>query len=348
MKSYNSIDSSNMFKAIYDFPDHLREAKVIGESIVLNNKYSKINNIVVAGMGGSAIGGDITRLILQNELKIPMYICRNYKLPNWVDNTTLVICSSYSGNTEESLSAFEDAQNKKAQIIAISTGGILSKQINELKLDLIIIPSGLQPRAALALSFVPMLYLFKSLKLIKSNSINDLIKAIDKIELKREIYNKETNENPAYLLSKNIYKTLPIIYGENESSAILAVRWKGQLSENAKMLAYHNELPEMNHNEIVGWENNHDLINKISIIWLKDESDHPRITIRQNSTKKIINNLAARHEIVTVEGSTKVERYLNMIHLGDWVSFWCAILHKTDPTPVDKIDNLKEILSKKS
>ena len=348
MKSYNSIDSSNMYKAIYDFPDHLRKAKTIGESIILNNKYSKIKNIVVAGMGGSAIGGDIARLILQNELKIPMYICRNYKLPNWVNNDSLVICSSYSGNTEESLSAFEDAQKKKAQIIAISTGGVLSKKIKELGLDLITIPSGLQPRAALALSFVPMLYLFKSLNLIEIKKINDLIKAIDKIELMRDVYNKETNENPAYLLSKKIYQTLPVIYGENESLAILAVRWKGQLSENAKMLAYHNELPEMNHNEIVGWENNLDLINRISIIWLKDKSDHKRTKIRQNSTKNIIDNLAARHEIISVEGLTKVERYLNMIHLGDWVSFWCAILHKTDPTPVTKIDKLKEILSKKS
>ena len=321
MKSYNSIDSSNMYKAIYDFPDHLRKAKTIGESIILNNKYSKIKNIVVAGMGGSAIGGDIARLILQNELKIPMYICRNYKLPNWVNNDSLVICSSYSGNTEESLSAFEDALKKKAQIIAISTGGVLSKKIKELGLDLITIPSGLQPRAALALSFVPMLYLFKSLNLIEINKINDLIKAIDKIELMRDVYNKKTNENPAYLLSKKIYQTLPVIYGENESLAILAVRWKGQLSENAKMLAFHNELPEMNHNEIVGWENNSELINKISIIWLKDESDHPRTKIRQISSKKIINNLPARHESVSLEGFTIVERYLNMIHLGDWVSF---------------------------
>jgi glucose/mannose-6-phosphate isomerase len=104
----------------------------------------------------------------------------------------------------------------------------------------------------------------------------------------------------------------------------------------------------MNHNEIVGWQNNYNLMNKISIIWLKDKSDHPRTTIRQSSTKKIINNLAAGHQIVKVEGSTRVERYLNMIHLGDWVSFWCAILHETDPTPVNKIDKLKELLSKKS
>ena len=346
MTSYNSIDPSNMYKAIYDFPDQIREAIKIGESIALKNNYNNINNIVVAGMGGSAIGGDVTRLILQNQLNVPMYISRNYTLPNWVDNSTLVICSSYSGNTEESLASFKEAQIKKAKIIAISTGGILTNQVNELGLDIVTIPKGLQPRAALALSFVPMIYLFKSLKLIKTKTIVDLIGAINLIETKREIYNKKIIENPAYSLSKNIYKSLPVIYGENESTAIIAVRWKGQLSENAKMLAYHNELPEMNHNEIVGWENNSDLINKISIIWLKDKNDHPRTTIRQTSTKEIIGNLAARHEIISVEGSTKVERYLNMIHLGDWVSFWCAILHGTDPTPVTKIDKLKEILSK--
>jgi len=348
MLENNPIDPSNMYKSIYDFPDHIREAEKIGKAISLKNIYNNIKNIVVAGMGGSAIGGDVTRLLLQDELKIPMYISRSYRLPNWVDNSTLVICSSYSGNTEESLSSFKEAQIKKAKIIAISTGGALSKQVEELGLDIITIPKGLQPRAALALSFVPMIYLLKTLKLITSKTINDLTNAINLIDTKRELYNKEINENPAYYLAKNIYQSLPIIYGENESTAILAVRWKGQLSENAKMLAYHNELPEMNHNEIVGWENNSNLINKISIIWLKDKDDHPRTTIRQASTKKIINNLAARHEIVSVEGTTKVDRYLNMIHMGDWLSFWCAILHGSDPTPVYKIDKLKEILSKKS
>ena len=322
--------------------------KKIGKAISLKNIYNNIKNIVVAGMGGSAIGGDVTRLLLQDELKIPMYISRSYRLPNWVDNSTLVICSSYSGNTEESLSSFKEAQIKKAKIIAISTGGALSKQVEELGFDIITIPKGLQPRAALALSFVPMIYLLKTLKLITSKTINDLTNAINLIDTKRELYNKEINENPAYYLAKNIYQSLPIIYGENESTAILAVRWKGQLSENAKMLAYHNELPEMNHNEIVGWENNPDLINGISVIWLSDLSDHPRTAIRQKSTREIIGNLAGSHEIVTVEGNSIVERILLMIHFGDWVSYWCAILHGTDPTPVKKIDRLKGILAEKS
>ena len=150
-----------------------------------------------------------------------------------------------------------------------------------------------------------------------------------------------------YALAKKIHKTIPIIVTEEDLSSV-GFRLKYQLNENSKMLSYIVTIPELNHNEIVGWENNSELINKISIIWLKDESDHPRTKIRQISSKKIINNLPARHESVSLEGSTKVERYLNMIHLGDWVSFWCAILHETDPTPVKKIDRLKEILSKKS
>ena len=141
---------------------------------------------------------------------------------------------------------------------------------------------------------------------------------------------------------------IPVIYGESEGTAILALRWKGQLSENSKMLAYHNELPEMNHNEIVGWENNSDLIHQISVIWLKDEKDHPRTNIRQESTRELIGDFASKHEDVSVEGNTLVERYLHLIQYGDWVSYWCAILHQTDPTPVKKIDRLKGILSEKS
>ena len=348
MDSFHSLDPNNMFQSIYDFPDHIKEAIKIGENIFLNNKYDNIQNIVIVGMGGSAIGGDIVRLLAKDEINVPIVISRNYTLPNWIDNKSLVICSSYSGNTEESLAAFYQAREKGSQIIGISTGGILTQQINDLDLDIVLIPSGLQPRAALAFSFVPMLYLLKAIDLIGLHPINELKIGMKLINSVRDSYSKELESNLTYALAKRIYKSLPVIYGENESTGIVAVRWKGQLSENAKMLAYHNELPEMNHNEIVGWENNSELINKISIVWLKDKDDHTRISIRQSLTKDIIGELAGNHEIVSVTGDSKIQRYLHMIHFGDWVSFWCAILHKTNPTPVNKIDQLKEILSKES
>ena len=347
MKSYKSIDISNMSQAIYDFPDHIQTAVKIGDNISLDHTYNGIQNIVLAGMGGSAIGGDVARLLAKNELNIPMLVSRNYTLPNWVNKKTLVICSSYSGNTEESIAAFDQAHDKGAQIIGITTGGSLMERMHDLKMDVLAVPTGLQPRAALALSFVPILYLLNKVNLVGSDTINELNCAVDLISLKRDQYGEEIVRNPTYQLAQKIYKTLPIIYGENEATSILAVRWKNQLSENAKMLAFHNELPEMNHNEIVGWENNSELINQLSVIWLTDEEDHPQIAARQEVTREIIGNLPRYHEVVSVEGGSKVERLIHMIHFGDWVSFWCAILHGTDPTPVIKIDKLKRILSKK-
>ena len=346
MVDHDTIDPENMHKSIFDFPDHIIQALDIGEKITLHNDYEKIQNIVVAGMGGSAIGGDLVKLLTKNELNIPLVISRNYKLPNWVNENTLVICSSYSGNTEETLSCFNDALIRGGKTVGISTGGELTKQLIENNLDVITIPSGLQPRAALALSFVPMLSLLNKIGFISSNFIQELNSSVDLLKVFRDKYCDQSDQNPSYATAQKIYKTVPIIYGENEYTGIIAVRWKGQLSENAKMLAFCNDLPEMNHNEIVGWENNKTLMEKTSIIWLSDVEDHPRIASRQTATKDIIGKTTSTHEKISLEGDTQFNRLLHLVHYGDWVSYWCAILHQTDPTPVTKIDQLKKILSK--
>jgi len=348
MASYQHIDTDNMHQSIYEFSDHLMQAVEIGKSIALKNQYSDIHNVVVAGMGGSAIGGDVARLLCKNELKVPMVVSRNYTLPGWVNENTLVICCSYSGNTEETLAAFEHARDKGAQIAGLSTGGTLSEKMAEFEFDLVTIPGGLQPRAALGFSLVPMLFLMKQTGLIGSETIDQLPEAASFIASIRDQYGKQSDDNPTYSLAQRIYKTIPVIYGETDATGTLAVRFKGQLSENAKMLAYCNELPEMNHNEIVGFKNNQDILNHMSVIWLKDEKDHPRIAVRQDSTREIIGDLCANHEMVSLEGDSAAIRYLHLIHYGDWVSYWCAILHQTNPTPVKKIDRLKAILSEKS
>ena len=348
MASYQHIDTDNMHQSIYEFSDHLVKALEIGKAIALKNQYSDIHNVVVAGMGGSAIGGDVAKLLCKNELKVPMVVSRNYTLPGWVNENTLVICSSYSGNTEETLAAFEHARVKGAQIVGISTGGTLSEKMAEFELDLVTIPGGLQPRAALAFSLVPMLFLMKQTGLIGSETMDQLPGAASFIASIRDGYGKQSEDNPTYSLAQRIYKTIPVIYGETDATGTLAVRFKGQLNENAKMLAYCNELPEMNHNEIVGFKNNQDILNHISIIWLKDEKDHPRTAVRQESSQEIIDDLCANHEVVSAVGDSVATRFLHLIHYGDWVSYWCAILHQTDPTPVKKIDRLKAILSEKS
>ena len=340
----SQIDPQDMFGAIYHFTDQIRKAIVIGEQINLQNNYSVCENIVVAGMGGSAIGGDVVKTIVHQELKIPFFVNRNYTLPNWVNEKTLVICSSYSGNTEESLSAYEDALKKGAMVCGISTGGQLSEKIKSERFDLITIPGGLQPRAALAYSFVPMLYLLRKIGLISNSLIDNLSSSITSLENKRDVSSVGNISNPIFKMAKDIYGMIPIIYGITDTTSVVALRWKGQLCENSKMLAYHNEIPEMNHNEIVGWGNNPDLLSELSVIWLKDKNDNKRVRARQNITKTLLNDINIMQHEVIAEGENNVERLLDLINYGDWLSYWCAILHDTDPSPVEKIDKLKKAL----
>lgn len=340
----SQIDPQDMFGAIYRFADQIQEAIGIGEQINLQNDYSACENIIVAGMGGSAIGGDVVKTIVNQELKIPFYVNRNYTLPHWVNEKTLVICSSYSGNTEESLSAYEDALKKGAMICGISTGGQLSEKIKSKGFDLITIPGGLQPRAALAYSFVPMLYLLKKIGLISNSLINDLSNSIISLENKRDVSSVGDASNPIFKMAKDIYGMIPIIYGITDTTGVVALRWKGQLCENSKMLAYHNEIPEMNHNEIVGWGNNPDLLSELSVIWLRDKNDNERVRARQDITKTLLNDINIMQHEVSAEGENNVERLLDLINYGDWLSYWCAILHNTDPSPVEKINKLKKAL----
>ena len=348
MKTDKSIDTSDMFQSIFEFPLQMRDAKFIGENIKLNNTYSDAQNIVVCGMGGSAIGGDLSKSLVKKSLKLPLTVNRNYEMPNWVNSNSIVVCSSYSGNTEESLNAYHDAITKGAKVIGITTGGKLSFLLDKNNNDKVEIPSGLQPRAAVAFSFIPLLYLLKKLNLTDSEAINDISTTIDALELARNLYSTGVDKNPTLNLAQKIYDTLPVIYGEDGSTSAIALRWKGQFCENSKMLAYHNDIPEMNHNEIVGWQENPQLLKKISILWISDKSINSRNSLRIDASKNILNNIPFLQHKIEIDGPNFTERFIHLLHFGDWVSYWCALLHSTDPSPVKKIDKLKKILSEKS
>lgn len=335
-----------MYQAIYDFPDQMAQAMEIGSSISLKGDITSVNGIVVAGMGGSAIGGDVTRVFAGSELKVPMIVSRNYTLPEWVNQDTLVICSSYSGNTEETLSAFDDAISRKANIVGISTGGELTIRLTKARLDVVEIPGGLQPRAALAFSFIPMLYILNAIGLIGENFKDFLPTFIEELKNVRDIWSTEGESNPAWTTAQAIYRTIPILYSDSDLTEVAALRFKGQLNENAKMHAWSNRLPELNHNEIVGWENNPELLKKISTVWLADAQTHYRNSKRREVTREIIGNLSASELVLMADGDSLLERLIYLIHLGDWISYWCALAHGTDPTPVVKIDQLKEELEK--
>lgn len=342
----NDLDKSNMYLAIYDFPNQMAQAMEIGSKISLTGNYTNVNGIVVAGMGGSAIGGDVARIAAAGELRVPMVVSRDYSLPGWVNENTLIICSSYSGNTEETLSAFDDAVHKKAMIIGVSTGGELTNRITKAGMDVVEIPGGLQPRAALAFSFVPMLYLLKGAGLTGGSFINSLSASIKELKNVRETWGAEGESNPAWTTAQGIYKTIPIIYSDSDLAEVAALRLKGQLNENAKMHAWSNRLPELNHNEIVGWEKNPELLKKLSVIWLSDAQGHKRNLKRREVTREIIGELSACELVLIADGDSPLERLIYLIHLGDWISYWCALAHCTDPTPVVKIDQLKQELDK--
>ena len=333
-----------MFKSIFDFPDQIEKAVEIGKNIVLRKTYSKVNKIVLAGMGGSAIGGDLLSLVLKNYVSVPFFVSRNYNLPNWVDENSLVICSSYSGNTEETLSSFNDARSKNATIIGITTGGILSTWLKEYDYDEITIMGELQPRAAIGFSMIPMMFLIMQILKIDLDLESILKKTRNELLEYRNLYSKMVSHNPVYSLAKKIYKKYVIIYGETGVTDKLAIRLKGQLCENSKMLAFVNEIPEMNHNEIVGWENNPHLFAHLVILWLVDSSGHVRNLKRVKITKSILDKFPVEQYTIHLKGKSSIDQIFHSIHYGDWLSYWCALLHQTDPTPVDKINFLKKAL----
>ena len=342
---YEILDKENMFSSIWDFPENLSDALELGNNIKLNQEYGEINSVVIAGMGGSAIGGDVVSILEKENINIPFTVSRGYSIPNWVNENTLVICSSYSGNTEETLSVLDEALTKNAIICGVTTGGILADILKKNDKDIVIIPGGLQPRAALAFSFVPITKLLQKIGILDTKIDSWLPTVIKSLSENREINSLNTSQNPIFELADQIHSKIPILYSDNSSMSIAALRLKGQICENSKMLCYHNDLPELNHNEIVGWENNSILFDHLFILWLNDSSDNKRVKLRQGITQTILNEKKVDQFVIEMTGNLFQDRFLNMINYGDWLSYWCAIAHETDPSPVKNIARLKKELA---
>jgi glucose/mannose-6-phosphate isomerase len=342
-------DASRMLELIESFPEQCREAKRIGDSFDLPKAFRQsYKNIVCVGMGGSAIGADLVRSYIADDAKVPLSVNRNYTLPNFADEDTLVIASSYSGNTEEVLSAYRDARARGCDIIVITSGGKLEKIAKEDSSPCIKIPSGLPPRSALGYSFFPLLILLSKIGIIKDQSllIDDAIKVIKKIRDGRLGYKVRFKDNQAKKIAFSLYGKLPVIYASSDHIDSVATRWRGQLAENSKTLASSNLFPEMNHNEIVGWVNPKTVIKNGIVIMLRDAADHPRISKRMDITKNIFKQEKIKVIEVSFLGKELLARIFSLIYIGDFVSFYLAILNGSDPTPVERIVYLKKELGK--
>ena len=319
-----TLDSQNMLQVIKDFPKQCREALGLPKGISASGE---INNIVIAGMGGSAMGGDLLKVYLSNT-NIPVYVNRDYKVPNFVDENSLVFAVSYSGNTEETLSALNAAKEKKAQIIGITSGGKLAEECEKV----VNIPSGLQPRAALGYLFFPMLGILHNTNIIRVkndelNEMMDILKQTDKFN------------DAGEALAKKLKEKIPIIYA-SEALGAIAFRWKTQINENAKMPAFYNVFSEMNHNEIAGYKS---MDPKFSVVMIQDKNDNDRIKKRMDICKEIMEEYVEVEEVET-QGESLLARMFSAIYLGDYVSYYMALWNRVDPSPVDIIEGMKKKL----
>lgn len=332
-------DPQNQFQVLKDTYKQIEYAWENEKGFEAIDK-KKYNSIVLCGSGGSAISGDLIKNYLLNELNFPLIINRNYNLPAFADENSLVIISSYSGNTEESISCFKEALNVESNIIAISTGGTVKRISDEKDIPFIQIKSGFQPRFALGLGFFTLLKLLQSLDLINNEEQN--VKKITNLWKERgEEYSLENNN--ALNLAKELIGFTPLIYSTEDSSAV-GYRFKCQLNENSKVHAFLNVLPEMNHNEIIGWETytGKNLVAKV--ITILDDNYHPRIKKRFRILTELIkqNDL----DILPLSSSEKNRkvRIMDLIYLCDWISYYLAVLRGFDPSEIDFIIKMKERL----
>ncbi len=346
LEDIRKIDPLGMYDCIAGFPDQASEAFRIGKSSKISLRSSGVTSIVLTGLGGSAIGGDLLRAYLAGELGVPFTVNRHYVLPNFVGTKTLVIVSSYSGNTEETIAAQKDATKRRAKVLCISTGGAVTEFAAKHKQPCIKIPGGLQPRAALGYSFFPLLVALTKTGFIRSKD-KDIRETIELLKIKSALWKTPDPENnPALKLAGTIKGRLPVVYSSTEHLDAVNLRWRGQFSENAKQLAYGNVLPEMNHNELVGWNELKSLMKQTHVIILRDKGDHPRVAVRGEIVKGILEPYSSGVSEVWSEGKSLLARMFSLIHFGDWVSFYLAILNGQDPTPVRVIDHLKNELAR--
>jgi glucose/mannose-6-phosphate isomerase len=342
-------DSLGMLGTIEAFPEQCAHAVEIGREFDPPSHYRfPYSNIVCAGIGGSAIAFDVLRCYLAQELRMPFFVNRNYILPSYVDRRTLVIITSYSGNTEEMISAYRDARKKKARILVVTSGGILRKLADKDRVSVIQVPAGMQPRCATGYLFFPVLIFLAKVGAVRSKAadISDTIKALDGIRRCEAGRRVPAKNNIAKNIAKLLNRRFPVIYASQDYLECAAARWRGELAENAKTLSSVNCLPEMNHNEIAGWKNPKKVLRDFVVVALNDELDHPRIIKRMGITEKILVKEGVQVVRVPSFGSSKLARIFSLLYIADFVSFYLAVLIGVDPSPIDHITYLKKALKK--
>jgi glucose/mannose-6-phosphate isomerase len=326
-----------MKQLIHDFPKHIEEALTIAKAAILKNPTNKIDNVIICGMGGSGIGAKIVSNWVYDEIKIPVSLVTDYTLPAFASSNSLVIGSSYSGNTEETTSALEVAKSLGAHIVCVCSGGKMAEFCTENNYDCILVPGGNPPRSTLAYSLVQLLHILHSFHLIGSSTSEQMEKSMSLLT-----DNLEEIQTVAKDLSKHLFGKVGILYGETIYEGVI-VRARQQFNENSKYLCWHHTIPEMNHNELVGWGGGDQ---RFAPVFFETSDIHPRNKKRFEITRKATEDKCGKVMTINAKGGSRVEQAIYLIHVVDWASFYLCEANNQDIIDINIIDYLKGELSK--
>ncbi len=340
-----TVDPDNMLKLVRELPVQCHDAWQQVQSFRLPDDYRDVNAVAILGMGGSAIGGDLARTLAADTSPMPIATLREYDLPAWVNRRALVIACSYSGNTEETLSAFGQAVARGGKLAAITTGGQLVQMALAVNASVFHFSYPSQPRAALGWSLVPLLGIFRQLGLMPdpSAAVAEAIQVMQSWQAEID-FTVPTADNAAKQLALRLHGKLPIAYGGGLLAEV-ARRWKGQFNENAKNWGAFEVLPELDHNAVLGYEHPADLADRLTVLMLTCPADHPRVALRQKVTADLLQKAGVAVEWVAARGQSKLAQMLSIIHFGDYVSYYLALLNGADPSHVNAINYLKKVLA---
>lgn len=339
------LTPEKMMGFLYELPDQFLRSLSLKFDVA---KYKRnYRNIIVTGLGGSAIGGDILRSYALPKANIPISVNRDYDMPQYIGQDTLVLAVSYSGNTEETLSAYRQARDKGADIVCLTAGGKLMEMGQDDGYTVIKVPGGLVPRAATGYLFAPLALALEKMGIL-SGVTADLKEVVLVLQGLRESLSPRVDapDNKAKAIAARMKDSIPVIWGVSGTSEIAALRWKAQINENAKSPAYFNVFPELNHNEIVGFEVPPEILSRQAVIILRCKADKERINKRIEISKNIIRDKVKTVIEVSSQGESFLAQFYSLTYMGDYASTYLALEYGLNPTPVEVIDYLKSELAK--
>jgi len=326
-----------MKQLVLDFPTQLHEALIIGQSYRFISDRKEFSNVILTGLGGSGIGGSIVQNYVFDKMKIPFGVNKDYFLPAYVNKNSLVIVSSYSGNTEETLTAMQQALKARATVVCITSGGKVAEIARKKKLDCILLPAGMPPRSCLGYSTVQVLFILEHYGLIKRDFVRNIKASIKMLRMDEKAIQKKGSA-----LADKLSGKTPVIYTAGQFEAV-ATRFRQQLNENSKVLGWERVIPEMNHNELVGWKDK--AADKV-VIFLRNDDDYDRVKTRMEINKKIVRKYSPNIIELYSKGKSYWEKVFYIIHVTDWASVFLAELRHQDSMEVKVIDFLKDSLAK--